>query len=404
MIEPIVMIGAERSSAGQADREAKGLSVSDGSATSARLAWIDNLRVLLTILVILLHLAIGYGAAGDWYYDEPGTVSTVSEVLLTLFVAINQAFFMGFFFMISSYVASASLARKGPAAYLRDRFRRLGIPILLYAFVVNPLFVAFLIARDQGGGYWGLLRGRYFDYVAVGPTWFLEALLLMSIGYVIWNRLRPPTGAGAHPWSPSNGALASLALALGLASFVVRIWLPVGWWLEPIHFQLAHFPQYVTLFALGVAASHRGWFQAMTPAQGRLWSRVAIGLVVAFPVLFAAGGALDRVLDPFLGGWHWQQFAYSLWEQAMCVALVVSLLVLFRRRVSDQGRVARAMSGASYATYVFHAPVITLLAIGLSGIGLDMGLKFILVAPVAVSASFAVGYLVKRLPAARGIF
>src|SRR5215472_15484641 len=40
-------------------------------AKSSRLFFIDHLRVLLIILVIMHHLAITYGAAGSWYYQDP---------------------------------------------------------------------------------------------------------------------------------------------------------------------------------------------------------------------------------------------------------------------------------------------------------------------------------------------
>ncbi len=353
--------------------------------------------------MILLHLSIGYGAPGDWYYNEEGSVSTVSEILLTLFVAINQAFFMGFFFMVSSYFSPRSLDRKGPGRYLRDRLRRLGVPIVVYALVVNPLLVSFLVGRDQGEGWWQVLSARYVDFIGVGPTWFLEALLLFSAGLVIWRRLHPASLPTREPRAPANRDIVMLAVGLGLATFIVRIWVPVGWWLEPIHFQLAHFPQYVSLFALGVVAYRRGWLDAVTVEQGRLWSRVIIGLIVIFPVLFVAGGALDGSVDPFLGGMTWQQLAFSLWEQTMCLAMVTALVVLFRTRVTEQGAIGAAMSRGAYATYVFHAPVIALLAVSLSAIELDLGIKFVLVAPVAVAASFAVGFLVKRLPIARDI-
>lgn len=372
--------------------------------TTVRLAYIDNLRVLLTVLVILLHLSIGYGAPGDWYYNEAGSVSTVSEIVLTLFVAINQAFFMGFFFMVSSYFSPASLDRKGPGPFLRDRFKRLGIPMVVYALILNPLLVAVLIVREgTEGGYWQVLGDRYFDLTGFGPTWFLEALLLFSIALVVWRRFRPPPETAIGPIPLSNRAIGIFAAGLGVATFVVRIWIPVGWWLEPLHFQLAHFPQYLSLFALGVVAYRRDWFGTLTDAQGRFWFRVTLGLVAIFPVLFVAGGGLDGDLDPFIGGVHWQQMAFSLWEQMMCVAIVVVLLVWYRNRFNRQGRLGRAMSSAAYATYVLHAPIITLLALGLIGLEVDLGLKFLLVAPLAVAASFLAGYLVKQLPGARKI-
>ena len=39
--------------------------------SSTRLFYLDNLRIYLTILVILHHTAIAYGGAGDWAIIDP---------------------------------------------------------------------------------------------------------------------------------------------------------------------------------------------------------------------------------------------------------------------------------------------------------------------------------------------
>jgi surface polysaccharide O-acyltransferase-like enzyme len=369
-----------------------------------RLLYIDNLRILLTILVILLHLSIGYGAPGDWYYNEEGQIGTVSSIVMTLFVALNQSFFMGFFFMLSSYFSPGSLDRKGAKLFLMDRLKRLGIPILFYALVLNPLLeYALAIFYGYEGSFWQALREGYFDSIAVGPMWFIEALLLFAILYVLWRRIKASTPRHAEHGAPRNGAIALFALVLGLITFVVRIWLPVGWWLEPFHFQLAHFPQYIALYILGIIAYQRNWFGELSDRQGRTWLWVTIALIVIFPIIFIAGGALQGNLDPFIGGWHWQSLAYSIWEQVICLAIVVTLLVWYRNRYNNQGKLGRLMSGAAYGTYIVHAPVITLLALALSGIKMDLTLKFVVVAPVAVAVSFLAGYLVKKLPVAQDI-
>ena len=374
------------------------------TSSKPRLIYIDNLRILLTILVILLHLSIGYGAPGDWYYNEEGQIGTVSSIIMTLFVASNQAFFMGFFFMLSSYFSPGSLDRRGVGRYLMDRLKRLGIPMLFFALVLNPL-LTYALQRfyDFEGNLGQFLRERYFDSIGVGPTWFVEALLLFAILFVVWRQIRPSVPAQDKSSVPGNGVIALFALGLGLVTFVVRIWLPVGWWLEPLHFQLAHFPQYIALYILGIVAYQRDWLRRLTDAQGKFWRWVTVGLIVLFPIIFVAGGALEGNLDPFIGGLHWQSLVYAVWEELMCVAVVVTLLVWYRNRFINQGKLGRAMSGAAYGTYVVHAPVITLLALALSGIKVDLALKFVLVAPVAVAASFLVGYLAKKLPVARGI-
>jgi len=374
-----------------------------------RLFYIDNLRILLTILVILHHLAIIYGGSGGGMpYREDGEMGMVSSILMTLFLAINQAFFMGFFFMLSSYFGPGSYDRKGAGAYLKDRLKRLGIPLLFYLVVLVPL-LKYRVALYYGfQGSLGKFLSQYlknYRGLDVGPLWFVEALLIFSFFYVLWRLLTKPatTLAPSESKAPNNVAIAGFALVLGLLTFVVRIWLPMGWMFNLLGLQFPFFVQYIALFIVGILAYRRNWFAGLSDAQGKVWALIIPVLVVLFFVLFIAGGALEGNLDPFMGGVHWQSLGFSVWEQFMCLAMVVALLVWFRNKFNRQGPLAKKLSAAAYATYIFHAPVIILLAIALQGIRLDLALKWLLVAPVAVSLSFLVGYAIKKLPLARDI-
>lgn len=63
-----------------------------------RLVYIDNLRVFLTVLVIIQHLIVAYGGgSGSWYYNDPATINGLSWYVLTYFWLLNQSFFMSFF-------------------------------------------------------------------------------------------------------------------------------------------------------------------------------------------------------------------------------------------------------------------------------------------------------------------
>ncbi|MEV4160945.1 acyltransferase, partial [Nonomuraea dietziae] len=61
-----------------------------------RLAYVDNLRVALTVLVVLHHVAVTYGNIPLWYYVEPAR--DPSGLALDVLVMFDQAFFMGLFF------------------------------------------------------------------------------------------------------------------------------------------------------------------------------------------------------------------------------------------------------------------------------------------------------------------
>jgi len=63
-----------------------------------QILYINNLRTLLITLILMLHIAITYGASGSWYYYEH-TGDVLSIVLLTLFNSVVQAFVLGFFFI-----------------------------------------------------------------------------------------------------------------------------------------------------------------------------------------------------------------------------------------------------------------------------------------------------------------
>ena len=179
--------------------------------------------------------------------------------------------------------------------------------------------------------------------------------------------------------------------------------MPVGREFELLGIQLAHFVQYIAMFVVGIVAYRRNWFSALTVAQAKVWLGMIVPLLLLFFALLVFGGALEGDLDSTMGGVHWQSLYYSVWEQFMCVAMVITLLVWFRNRFNHQGALAQGMATAAYAVYIFHAPVIVLLALALRGIRMDLALKFLWVSPIAVALSFLVGYVVKKLPIARQI-
>lgn len=83
--------------------------------------------------------------------------------------------------------------------------------------------------------------------------------------------------------------------------------------------------------------------------------------------------------------------------------MVITLLTWFRRRFDHQGRLARAMSESAFAVYVLQPAILVPLALALSGIHMNLGLKFLLVAPIAVALCYLVAYGLRKVPLARTI-
>ena len=282
----------------------------------SRELYIDRLRSVMTAFVILHHTAITYGAPGGWYYNELKPSGTVSSLLLTFFVATNQAYFMGFFFLLAGYFTPPSMERKGYARFLSDRFLRLGLPLLAFMFILGPATSA-LITAYEGKGFWPTIEYLWNHAIfGNGPLWFAQALLMFTIGYCAW---RAVAGAPlnqvkrtATPLPAGRWWLVS-AIAVGAAALAIRQVVPTG--VNIIGLQLGYFASYTFLFALGIAAWRHDWLRQFEWRQARAW---IIGLIFTWPLLplgiFVARALNGPGKSNFSGGLSWTAILYAMWE------------------------------------------------------------------------------------------
>jgi peptidoglycan/LPS O-acetylase OafA/YrhL len=78
--------------------------------------------------------------------------------------------------------------------------------------------------------------------------------------------------------------------------------------------------------------------------------------------------------------------------------MVLGLIPLFRRFFNGDSRFGRFLSQHSYTVYVFHIPIVVLLAVALRGIELAALLKFGMMAVIVVLTCFAIAYIIRRIP------
>jgi glucan biosynthesis protein C len=368
-----------------------------------RLLFVDNIRVFLTILVILHHTMIIYAGSGSWGLYEEGRQDTITSVIGTWFCAVNQAYFMGLFLLISAYFVPRSYDRKGAGRFLKDRLIRLGIPLTVYSLIIDPV-CRYLISRLIQGElspWWSYLPGKREAVIGAGPLWFVEVLLIFSLVYVLWRvlfRRHPPTPAvETEGRFPGNAVIVILGVLLGVIAFLVRLWHPVGWSFKLLNLQFPYFVLYIALFIVGLVAYRRNWLLGVPETTGKLWLRIAIVLILLFVPLALVGGAMESD-EPFRGGWHWQAMALALWESLLCLAMCIGLIYVFRRYADRQGRLARFLSPNAYAAYIIHGPVMTAVALAMRGAELYPLLKFALAVLVIVPLTFGLSSLIRKIP------
>ena len=190
-----------------------------------KIVFIDHLKVVLTVLVILHHTFITYGAPGGWYYSQKTTLMG-AIIPMTVFVAVNQAFFMGFFFFLSALFIPSSYDKKGPAKFVIDRLVRLGIPLFFYSFVLSP-FLSFMPYNYTGTHpkitYLQYLGG-FDSWIDFGVMWFVAALLIFTLLYVLYRLISNAKLNERRLPSVSNIIL--FAFGIGVISYFVRIVFP----------------------------------------------------------------------------------------------------------------------------------------------------------------------------------
>jgi peptidoglycan/LPS O-acetylase OafA/YrhL len=387
-------------------------------AARGRFLYIDNLRWVMILLVVSMHAAVTYSHLGNWYYMEDRPVSVADSGIFGTYQVTLQSFFMGFLFFLAGFFVPAAYDKKGAGRFLRDRAFRLGLPLLLFMFVIQPVSV-FCITLNHGEKIFpdGFLHwyGRYLTHArwlgGTGPLWFCEALLLFCVAYAGVRLLRgrrglavPAAGPlGVAPAAPTRTRVWIFIALIAASTCLIRFWWPNG--TAFYNLQFCYFAQYIFFFAAGTMAYRGDWLNRLTARDGRFWGRVALaGLVLGWPLLLMAGGAFKGNLEAYKGGVHWQSLGMAFWESMMGVAISLYLVTLFRARFDGQGPVARFFSTNAFAVYVFHTPVLIALSRWISPVQWPLLLMFLCLTALSIVVTFALVSLVfRRLPVLKRI-
>ncbi len=353
--------------------------------------WADNLRVIVIAGVIVVHSAVAYLVAiADWYYQGERTASGVWPMLLAPPALLGSLFALGPLFLLGGWLSARSLARRGPGGFARSRLLRLGVPLVVFVLLIDPL-TAYLGGRGRKGSLTVPLGTREME---VGVMWFVAALLVFSLAYAALRRARP---APALRRPLRTGVLAAAAAAIAVGSFAVwQVW-PANADMF-LNLRVGEWPQGAVLFALGVLGAEAGWLNGLPPVLARRLGWVAaagLAALVALMVSLVLARGADRAL---VMGADLPTMAFALLDGVIAVSGTLWFIAWLRGRWPAHGPLLGKAARASYATYVIHPLVLTAVMVLLASVPLAPGIKFVLVATAGVAACFTAGYALTRVP------
>jgi len=372
-----------------------------------RLCYLDNLKVLLIILVIIHHVGQANGATGgSWFYSYPGERVKPLE----LFFLFDASFFMGLFFFISGYFFPESFDRHGPRKFIANKLIRFGIPLIFALVLMIPIieYVKYINYVNHINFKDFYIR-EWFGYAPdktvhshlanFAHLWFIEHLLVYSFLYAIIGTVLQKCMSSKPAVTVRQVRLYAFIpyiIILGIVTNLMRtVWaFPMDRWIGFLGFiqmEPAHIPQYLSLFILGILAYRWSFLDSITTPRNMFWFLPGLGIyVITIAQLFGTGS----------------QNAFFMWEYReglLCVGGCIGLLAFFKTYFNRTGRIMQVLSENTYGTYILHVPVVVALQYAFDPVHAGAFTLFVIVSILSIPGAFLVSFFVRLIPGVKRV-
>jgi hypothetical protein len=329
-------------------------------AAKPRMYFLDNIKAFLTVVVICHHTIDDMRGSNDtgavFCILDAVTVLPQPKTAYAIFansvLTLNQSYFMAFFFFISGYFTPSSLDRKGFKGFLRDRFKRIGIPAVVYTSIVGPFQIWLIMALGKNEppvsieGI-GDLNNTYHYAGYTGQIWYLHWLVFLSFIYAFVHKqpLKMP--------SPQVGHVFLFAFGIGIWFMLV----PYGPSFAMMPLGIRFLFLYVLYFSAGIVAKRNDWISEIVNLQTSkattlfLWGLIVF--IVTEVVVWmcsvsdfqseSARAEAETSLDM-------ANFSIGFFAVIICLAE----LQLFHAYFNKGGKVSKFFCESAYGAYILH--------------------------------------------------
>lgn len=359
---------------------ARAADAAPGRAVAERLHAMDHLRALAMLAGVLFHAALAHSVLMQPFWPTAtGAASWTVDALVWLSHLVR----MPLFFLVAGFFAAMLLQRRGMGGLMRQRLRRVLLPLLVaWPLVTLASIAAFdwalahvqasngvltALRAAQAGASAGVGADASPLPLSTGHLWFLYYLLLFAVLLWIGRALEAGRWLQAvfarGPWVVALGLPLLLAGPFALTSAphpAPESLLPALWAIV----------LYGSFFALGVGLYGRlDW---LAPLQRAWWPGLIV--VLALQAVFVwrlQAGPVERL------------WPYAAWPTALLEAAIASwgtLLCLLAglRWLGQPSTALRYLAGSAYTVYLVHLPLLFALQFALMDAGLPSAAFFAL--------------------------
>jgi hypothetical protein len=322
-----------------------------------------------------------FGQATPWYVRN-GTPDLATSYVSTWFVGILRPWLLGVFFLVTGAIA-AKLYQWKNQGFVESRFVKLGIPSLLYIVLVNPLLV--YAGKNGTTTFASFVTDEFlrFKIIGTGPLWFAIILLACSISF---PHLAKKLTFGKIKF-PSASNIVLFGLILSAATFILRIWIPVGTYVWGFH--IAFMPQFLVMPFVGMAAWQSDWLEKTTDRQ--FWTSLCLSIacIAAWPLV--SGSSFD-------GGLTIGSLTRTLWESVLLISASFVCIHGARTWLNRRTKLWGFLTETGFGVYVLHAIVLVAVALLLGKSGLHPLILWLVLSTLCVPLTFFVSWAARLVP------
>jgi glucan biosynthesis protein C len=369
-----------------------------------RLHGLDAVRGYALLLGIVFHATASFLPGPQvWPVADTHRSLTLAGIFF-----ISHMFRMTTFFLIAGFFAHLVIEKRGVAAFVRDRAKRIALPLVVGWPILFPAILAAIV---------------YGAYVATGHLpkppppaahpvpfafplshlWFLYVLLLFYAaalalrGLVLrldrGGRLRAGADDVVATLVESSAAPLVLAAPVALVFYVSSPWLAWFGIPGPDSSLIPNLPAAVEYFA----AFGFGWLLHRQPGLlnviGRRWP-LHLAAAVGLTALCVAIVGLTPVVVPAQPGL--QRAAYVAAYSLAMWTWTFAAIGLALRFLSDHSPVRRYIADSSYWLYLIHLPLVIALQAMVSRLDWPWEVKILVILGIAFPLMFASYQLLVR--------
>jgi Acyltransferase family len=323
---------------------------------------------------------------------------------------------MAFMFFISGLFVRDSLARRGPAAFLRQRAWRIGVPYLVSVFVLMPIayYPGFLRNHLPGTTDFGFLNYWWRTFTVgpwpSGPVWFLWVLLALdAIAAAVWSvapQLIDALGQLIHAARNRPMPVFAAFLIISIAAYMPMhlafgdiIWLQ--WGRFPLSIQASRILLYAAYFLVGVGVGAVNLRAGLLAANGELVRRwpawLGFALVSYIAILVAVYAHHNWVANFDSPPLLWK-LAYGVAFASYSAAMALTVSATFVRFAEFGWSLLDALQPSAYGIYLVHYIFIIWLQYAVLDYPLTAFVKFAIVFAGTLSMSWGLAVMLRRIP------